>query len=78
MDANTCRLMQFLLGLARKNPMNTPGVVNTEWQFRQLHHGMFGVGIERFTEFCEHWSWIDSISNRPEKHGPTPENSRRL
>ena len=34
---------------------NAPGVVSTEWRFRQLHHGMFGVGIETFAEFCEHF-----------------------
>lgn len=40
-------------GLFNRPHFDASGVVSTEWRFRELHHGMFGVGIEPFTEFCE-------------------------
>ena len=42
-------------GLFNRPHFDAPGVVSTEWRFRQLHHGMFGVGIETFAKFCEHF-----------------------
>ena len=30
---------------------NLPGVVSTVWSFRQLHHGISGVGIDTFAKF---------------------------
>jgi len=37
---------------------DAPGVASTEWRFRQLHHGMFGVGIETFTELREDFDGV--------------------
>ena len=42
-------------GLFNRAHFDASGVVSTERRFRQLHHGMFGVGIETFTEFCENF-----------------------
>ena len=37
--------------LFRRSHFDASGVVSTEWRFRELHHGMFGVGVESFAEF---------------------------
>ena len=42
-------------GLFNRPHFDAPGVVSTEWRFRQLHHGMFGVGVETFAKLCEHF-----------------------
>ena len=34
---------------------DAPDVVSTERRFRELHHGMFGVGMESFAKFIEHF-----------------------
>ena len=40
-------------GLFNRAHFDAPGVVSIQWRFGQLHHGMFDVGIETFTELCE-------------------------
>lgn len=40
-------------GLFNSADFDASSVVSTGWRFRQLHHGMFSMGIEPFTEFGE-------------------------
>ena len=42
-------------GLFNCTHFDAPGVVSTKWRFRQLNHGMFGVGVESFAKLCEHF-----------------------
>lgn len=42
-------------GLFNRPDFNSPGVVCAKWRFRQLHHGMFGMGIKSFAEFVQHF-----------------------
>ena len=42
-------------GLFNRVDFDTPGVMRAEWGFRQLHHGMFGVGIETLAKFVQHF-----------------------
>jgi len=42
-------------GLFNRADFDASGVVSTEWRFRQLHHGMFGVGIETLAKFVQHF-----------------------
>lgn len=41
-------------GLFNCAHFDASGVVSTEWRFRELHHGMFGVRIETFAESVQH------------------------
>ncbi len=42
-------------GLLNRPHFDAPGVVSTEWRFRQLHHGMFSVRIETLAKFVQHF-----------------------
>lgn len=45
-----------------RSHFDAPGVVNTERRFRHLHHGMFGMGIEPFAKFIEHFDGSADLS----------------